>query len=104
MNSVVGETYEVKNFVVEELDPLPTITDGTKYLECTSNGTIAIPSKQAYGTWEFDLTKQQEQIILMFISDRQNGTYNDMWDILFALIITGVPKFNKIICWKLFKI
>jgi len=27
------------------------ITRGTKYLSCTSAGTIAIPSKQAYGTW-----------------------------------------------------
>ena len=42
LNSVAGETYEVKNFVVEELDPLPTITTGTKYLECTSTGTIKI--------------------------------------------------------------
>jgi hypothetical protein len=25
-----------------------------KYLECVTAGTIAIPSKQAYGTWEFD--------------------------------------------------
>lgn len=30
---------------------------GTRYLSCTGAGTIAIPSQQTYGTWEFGLYK-----------------------------------------------
>jgi len=74
---------------------LKHLTIGTKYLECTSTGTIAIPSKQAYGTWEFDFNKSAGTTYLMFISDRQNGTYNDMVGYTFAIIITGVPNLIK---------
>lgn len=42
---------------VEEIPPLPTFKPGTKYLECITAGILALPSKQAYGTWEFDLYK-----------------------------------------------
>jgi len=33
------------------------LTKGTKYLQCDTAGTIAIPSKKAYGRWEFDMYK-----------------------------------------------
>jgi len=53
----VGTIIDIDNISVTEIDPLPTITDGTKYLEATTDGTISIPSTQAYGTWEFDLIR-----------------------------------------------
>jgi hypothetical protein len=33
------------------------IKKGTKYLQCTSEGTISLPNKTAYGTFEFDFYK-----------------------------------------------
>lgn len=49
---------------------LKTIKKGTKYLECVTAGILAIPSKQAYGTWEFDLYKGADiniiDILLIF--------------------------------------
>ena len=36
---------------------LKHLEKGTKYLECITAGTISLPSKQAYGTWEFDWYK-----------------------------------------------
>ena len=52
------------------------LTTGTKYLECTSNGTIAIPSKQAYGTWEFDFNKKSDIFIGFVKTDTLDG-YTD---------------------------
>ena len=46
----------------------PLMDKGAKYLECTSSGTLAIPSKQAYGEWEFDLYKKGSPQIF-FIQD-----------------------------------
>lgn len=42
---------------VVEIDPLPTLTKGSKYLECVTAGIIAIPSNQLAGTWEWDWYK-----------------------------------------------
>jgi len=42
------------DIVVTEIPPLDTIASSTEYLANTAAGTIAIPSTQAYGTWEFD--------------------------------------------------
>lgn len=53
-------TGYIDNVSITEVDPLPTITDGTKYLENVTAGTLAIPSKQAYGTWEWDWYKGGE--------------------------------------------
>lgn len=64
---------------VVEIPPLPTIVNGTKYLECTTAGTIAIPSKSAYGEWEFDVYKGADanEPDALIISDRTSGTaYN----------------------------
>ena len=35
----------------------PLLDKGSKYLECTTGGTISMLSNQAYGEWEFDLYK-----------------------------------------------
>jgi len=50
-------------------------TDWTKYLENTVAGTIATQSKLAYGTWEFDVYKGEDNnwINIPIISDRVGG-------------------------------
>jgi len=48
---------QIDNFSLVEINSLPTFKQGTKYLECTTAGTLALPSNQAYGTWEFDWYK-----------------------------------------------
>ena len=65
----VSGTWKVGQ--ITTADPvLPTITSGTKYLECVTAGTIAIPSNTAYGTWEWDWYKGADtnQIILSIVS------------------------------------
>jgi len=47
----------VSDLKLQEIAPLPTLTNGTKYLECVTSGIILVPSKQAYGSWEFDWYK-----------------------------------------------
>lgn len=42
INSSTAVNYTISNFKMYDVPPLPTITTGTKYLECTSNGTISI--------------------------------------------------------------
>ena len=57
---------------------LKHLKKGTKYLQCTTAGVFAIPSKQAYGTWEFDVYKGADanQIYINFISSgRQSPLY-----------------------------
>lgn len=58
-----------------EVAPLTTIKQGSKYLECITAGVIAIPSKQAYGTWELDWYKGADgnNIVIGIISDRVKG-------------------------------
>jgi len=69
-------SYKVEELAAQD-SVLKDLDIGTKYLENTSAGTIALQSKQAYGEWEFDLYKsgivQSEYI--NFISDRI-GSYN----------------------------
>jgi hypothetical protein len=61
----------ISNMSLVEIDPLPTFKNKTKYLECTGAGTIAIPSNQAYGQWEFDWYKGSTSIpMFALISDR----------------------------------
>jgi len=80
----------VDNFSVVEIPPLPKFFTGTKYLENTVAGTLAIPSKQAYGTWEFDcLQGSSGNIVLIeFISDI-NGDVGDYNGYLVRLSNTG---------------
>lgn len=47
----------IDDLSITEIDPLPTFKQGTKYLECTSNGVILLPSNQTSGVWEFDVYK-----------------------------------------------
>lgn len=73
----------IDNVSIVEIPQLPTMTQGTKYLECVTAGTIAIPSNQAYGEWSFDLFKGADanDIIIPLIADRigayqlSNGYY-----------------------------
>jgi hypothetical protein len=53
----VGDVLYISNVSVSEIPSLPSLDKGAKYLECTSDGTVAIPSTQAYGEWEFDWYK-----------------------------------------------
>ncbi|GAF81402.1 unnamed protein product, partial [marine sediment metagenome] len=46
----------IRSITLEEVpEGYPLMDKGMKYLECTSAGTVAFPSDQAYGEWEFDL-------------------------------------------------
>lgn len=50
----------IDSIEVEEVpEGYPLMDKGTKYLECTSVGTVAFPSDQAYGEWEFDWYKEE---------------------------------------------
>lgn len=51
-NKITG-TWEIKELQISK-QFLPA---GTKYLNCITSGIIGINSKQAYGTWEFDIYK-----------------------------------------------
>jgi hypothetical protein len=57
---------------------LKTIKKGTKYLQNITAGTIAIPSKTAYGTWEFDWYKGADgnDLVCGFLADRIGGGNN----------------------------
>jgi hypothetical protein len=66
--TTVGTEYYIDSVSLLEVDPLPTITDGTKYLECNSSGDVGISFKQAYGTWEFDVSVASSSFYIYFIS------------------------------------
>lgn len=83
-------------FTINELSAddavLKHLTTGTKYLECTSSGIIAIPSKQAYGTWEFDIIVNVGGFaVLNFISDR-NENINGSLGNGYTYILDGANK------------
>lgn len=71
----VGGTIVIDNVSLTEINPLPTFKQNTKYLQCTTAGTIVIPSKQAYGTIEFDLFKGADanSTTISFIADKIIG-------------------------------
>ncbi len=71
----VGFDGSIDNVSVVEIPPLPNFDTGTKYLQCTSAGTIAFQSKQAYGTWEFDVYKGADANVMLteFISSGVGG-------------------------------
>jgi len=57
-NNAASGYFELEWITLEEVsEGYPLLDKGSKYLECTASGTVAFPSKQAYGTWEFDLYK-----------------------------------------------
>lgn len=75
------------NVIIEEFpEGYPLMDKGTKYSECTSAGTVAIPSDIAYGSGEFDVYKKEEgsTITIYFISDKV-GVYPDVNAYFFRL-------------------
>jgi len=71
---------QISNISITEIPPLPDFDTGTKYLECDSAGTIAIPNKNAYGrVFEGVLYKGADgnRVISNFISDRTNASINN---------------------------
>jgi hypothetical protein len=67
----VGDVLYISNVSISEIPSLPSLDKGDKYLECTSDGTIAIVSDQAYGEWEWDWYKEGDanQLYFSCISD-----------------------------------
>jgi len=70
-----GDNIVIDNVSITEISPLPNINTGTKLLECDSDGTVATQSKQAYGTWEFDMYKGADgnQMDVNFMSTNTDG-------------------------------
>ena len=64
-------TYAIAEMATQDA-VLKELDKGTKYLQCSVAGTIAIPSKQAYGTWEFAWYKGGDgnQTYAYFINDK----------------------------------
>jgi len=62
-------------YLEEVSNGYPLLDKGDKYLECTSSGTVAIPSKQAYGTWEFDIFHTIGEQRIYSISSVKDGGY-----------------------------
>jgi hypothetical protein len=68
-----GTDITINSLTVEEVpEGYPLLDKGDKYLECTSNGTVAIPSTQAYGEWEWSWYKGSNggSPAVAFINDR----------------------------------
>lgn len=65
---------------VVEIPPLPTLTKGSKYLECVTAGLLVTPNQQAYGTYELDFYKRNDagEIQYVLFADRPGiyGTAN----------------------------
>lgn len=78
-----GQSFDLDNLSIKEVT-LPTLQNGSKYLECITAGTIAIPSKQAYGTWEFDWYKgaTTEPIYSFIANNLKPYGYNNGYSIL----------------------
>jgi hypothetical protein len=68
-------TYEIKELAAQD-SVLKHLDVGTKYLEATGAGTIAIQSKAAYGTWEWDFYKSTDigEHRVFFIADKIPST------------------------------
>ena len=70
------------SYIIDEISTpnsvLKSINTGKKVLQCTTAGTIALQSKQAYGEWEFDVYKDSLDYDISFISqdiiDAVNGS------------------------------
>jgi len=56
LNDPNNDRLFITDFEITEIEQLPNFNK-TKYLECVTNGIIALPSNQAYGSWELDLYK-----------------------------------------------
>jgi len=91
---VVGDIFYIADCVLEEIPPLPTFTNGTKYLECVTAGIIAIPSKQAYGTWEFDWYKGADSNALLIYLINSNTKVPDSAIGAYRVYYTSAEKFE----------
>lgn len=64
MSSIKNLIKGTGSYIIDEISTpdsvLKSITTGTKVLRCTSAGTAAIQSKQAYGELEFDINKTSD--------------------------------------------
>jgi len=69
-------TYEVKELTSQD-SVLKHLESGTKYLECTSAGTIALPSKNVPGTIEFYWNKSEDGTPLFSIFNTQADASGD---------------------------
>lgn len=47
----------ITNVSLVEIDPLPTLTKGSKYIECVTAGNLGTSSKLAFTTWRFGFLK-----------------------------------------------
>lgn len=81
-SAAIGDNFTINNISVIEIPPLPNFITNQKYLECVGAGanTLAIPSKQAYGTWEFDWYHGGSDVTgysrLLFISETNKNYPN----------------------------
>ena len=102
-------TGSYKIIELTEDDPvLSHLKKGTRFLECTTAGTIAFPSKKAYGRWEFDMYKggDANSPSISFIDDAFSKYLDDPgYAIVFHSLEriyliessgggSGLPKFN----------
>jgi len=84
---VADSTINITIDLVTEIPALPTLQNGTKYLENVTAGVIAIPSQQAYGTWEFDLYKGADANI-MYIHLNSVSAQGNSSDYMFTILST----------------
>jgi len=88
--------YKISELIADDV-VLPHLKKGTKMLECVNTGTIAFPSKQVYGTWEFDVSSSS-LIVCYFINnniDINNGyaitlETNRYYTITLSKVVSGV--------------
>jgi hypothetical protein len=72
LTSLDGCDITIDWVTLEEVpEGYPILDKGDKYLECTTDGSIAIASDQAYGEWEWDWYKEGDanQLYFSCISD-----------------------------------
>jgi hypothetical protein len=75
----------------------PLMDKGMKYLECTSAGTVAFACDQAYGEWEFDLLKNDEEsnARIYFIADAV-GSFQEFNGYMIQFSSTEAISLSKI--------
>jgi len=70
--------FSIDNISIEEVFLNP---NGTKYLECTSAGTVILPSDKAYGTWYMSYNKLSTavELFVRFISNSTTSNAGSYW-------------------------
>lgn len=90
-------TFKINELLAND-SILSYLSAGTKYIECLTAGTLSIPSKQAYGTWEFELYKGAElnnifiELISSILGDRTITTGYEL--AVFSSEAVGLYKWN----------